>query len=56
MAIPLESLENLPVATKRKLIERLPEPTKDPRDYLIKLKHVLDAGKDYKVLTSHSCR
>ena len=64
-----ESLENLPVDTKRKLltmydhgiaIEGPGGPTKDPGEYLTKLKHVMDAGKDYKVcwpLTqSDSCR
>ena len=49
------ALENLPTVTKRTLIRSVPSgPTKDPGEYLFKLKHVIDAGKDYKVCVSAS--
>ena len=56
-----QSLEGLSVSAKRQLmiIERPGGPTKDPGEYVMKLKHVIDAGKDYKVLAltqSDSCR
>lgn len=53
MDIPLErktSLDDLPVSTKRTLLRFPRGPTKDPGEYVMKLKHVIDAGKDYKVL------
>ena len=59
MDIPHErkaALESLPVVTKRTLIRFPLAPTKDPGEYLMKLKHVMDAGKDYKVLASDSVR
>ena len=62
MDIPLErktSLDDLPVSTKRTLLRFPRGPTKDPGEYVMKLKHVIDAGKDYKVLAltqSDSCR
>jgi len=53
-----QSLEGLSVSAKRQLliIERPGGPTKDPGEYVMKLKHVIDAGKDYKVLASDSIR
>ena len=59
MDIPLErktSLDDLPVSTKRTLLRFPRGPTKDPGEYVMKLKHVIDAGKDYKVLASDSIR
>ena len=62
MDIPLErktSLDDLPVSTKRTLLRFPRGPTKDPGEYVMKLKHVIDAGKDYKVLAltqADSCR
>ena len=50
------ALESLPVETKRMMMQptqpRLQ--TKDPGEYLGKMKQVVDAGKDHKVLGSFS--
>lgn len=49
------ALESLPPGTMRKMMQPAPfVQTKDPGEYLVKLKHVVDAGKDYKVLDSRS--
>ena len=45
-----KGLLSLTVDKKWIMIQSKTEPIRDPKEYLDKLKHVIDTGKDYKVM------